>query len=63
MIWQLSQQQQSSENESLLAKYRAGVSAMHYRAREIVHHFKMKRVPSTITISADSMTVRSFTIR
>jgi hypothetical protein len=42
MIWQLSQQQQSSENESLLTKYRGGVSAMHYCAREIVHHFEMK---------------------
>jgi hypothetical protein len=42
MIWQLSQQQQSSENESLLTRYRGGVSPMHYCARETVHHFEMK---------------------
>jgi len=42
MIWQLSQEQQSSENESLLTRYRAGVSAMHYCARKIVHHVEIK---------------------
>src|SRR5262245_7188622 len=40
MIWQLSQQQQSSENESLPTKYRAGVSAMHYCARRDCHHLR-----------------------
>jgi hypothetical protein len=50
MIWQLSYEQQSSENESLLTKYLAGVSAMHCCTREIFHHFEMKRLLSTISI-------------
>src|SRR5262249_9086075 len=49
MIWQLSQQQQSSENESLPTKYRAGVSAMHYCARRDCHHLRNETIAVTDT--------------